>query len=196
MVICFFGDSLTLGTGDAACLGWAGRICVQALARGRALTCYNLGARRHSSADILARWRDEAARRALPGAATRLVFSFGVADAADRDGRRNLPLADTVANAETLLDQALAAHEVLFVGPPPVASGELTARIREINRELGTVCARRGVGYFDMFGRLVSSGAYLADVAANDGIHPASTGYAEMAAHVAGWPAWQEWVAV
>jgi lysophospholipase L1-like esterase len=196
MVICFFGDSLTLGTGDAACLGWAGRVCVQALTRGRALTYYNLGVRRHSSADILARWREESGRRALPGAATRLVFSFGVADAVERDGRRNLPLAETVANADTLLGEALEAHEVLVVGPPPVASGELTARIREINRELGTVCARRGVGYFDMFGRLVSSGAYLADVAANDGIHPASAGYAEMAAHVADWPAWQEWVMV
>jgi len=196
MVICFFGDSLTLGTGDVACLGWAGRVCVQALARGRALTCYNLGVRRHSSADILARWQDEAARRALPGAPRRLVFSFGVADAVDRDGRRNVPLADTVANAEALLGQATREHEVLFVGPPPVAGGELTARIRELNRELGTVCARLGVPYFDMFGRLVSSGAYLADVAASDGVHPSSAGYAEMAAHVAGWPVWQEWVEV
>jgi lysophospholipase L1-like esterase len=196
MVICFFGDSLTLGTGDAACLGWAGRICVQALSRGRALTCYNLGARRHSSADILARWREESGRRALPGSATRLVFSFGVADAVDRDGRRNLPAADTAANARELLGQALEGHEVLFVGPPPVASGPLTARIRELNRELGTVCAQLGVGYFDMFGRLVSSGAYLADVAANDGIHPTGAGYAEMAAQVADWPAWRSWVEV
>ncbi len=194
MVICFFGDSLTLGTGDQACLGWAGRICVPHVARGRALTYYNLGIRKDSSREILARWKDEAARRALPGFETRLVFAFGTADTVNRDGRRNVEAAQTEANTETLLAEATRDHEVLFVGPPPVAGAEHTARNREINQILGTVCARHGVPYFDLFQRLVGSNTYLADVAANDNVHPRAAGYAEMAEFISTWPAWQDWV--
>jgi len=195
MVICFFGDSLTLGTGDQACLGWAGRICVPPVVRGRALTYYNLGIRKNSSREIRARWQKEAARRALPGYETRLVFAMGTGDSAILDGRRNVTPEDTEANAKAILKEATTAHEVLFIGPPPVASGEHTARNRELNQILGTACANFGIPYFDIFARLVESRTYLAGVAANDGVHPRAEGYAEMAAHITVWPAWQEWVA-
>lgn len=194
MVICFFGDSLTLGTGDQACLGWAGRICVPPVARGRALTYYNLGIRKDSSREIAGRWREEAARRVLPGYETRLVFAFGTGDAAILDGRRHVEPGETEANAEAILKEAAREHEVLFIGPPPVGSAEHTARNRELNNLLGTVCARSGVPYFDLFTRLADSQTYLADVAANDNVHPRAQGYAEMAEHITAWPAWQDWV--
>lgn len=194
MVICFFGDSLTLGTGDQACLGWAGRLCVPPTARGKALTYYNLGVRKESSREIRDRWQAEAARRALPGFEMRLVFAYGTGDAATLDGKRNVTPVDTEANTRHILETATKEHKVLFVGPPPVSSGEHTARNRELNQLLGTTCATFGVPYFDMFARLAGSDTYLAEVAANDNIHPRSTGYAEMAAHLADWPAWSEWV--
>jgi lysophospholipase L1-like esterase len=58
--ICFFGDSIFNGTGDDACLGWVGRICSAVRRRGTDLTCYNLGIRRDTSTDVLARWQVEA----------------------------------------------------------------------------------------------------------------------------------------
>jgi acyl-CoA thioesterase-1 len=63
MRICFFGDSIVNGTGDDDCLGWTGRICSAARHAGHAVTHYNLGIRRDTSANVSARWRQEAERR-------------------------------------------------------------------------------------------------------------------------------------
>jgi hypothetical protein len=52
MRICFVGDSLVNGTGDPVGLGWVGRACAAARRRGHEVTCYNLGIRRDTSADI------------------------------------------------------------------------------------------------------------------------------------------------
>src|SRR5262245_46811519 len=78
MRICFIGDSLVAGTGDPEYLGWAGRISAAARRRGHDVTCYNLGIRGNTSAQILARWRSEAEARFVEGQDCRLIFSFGV----------------------------------------------------------------------------------------------------------------------
>jgi hypothetical protein len=78
--ICFFGDSMVNGTGDDACLGWVGRICAAARRSGRDLTCYNLGVRRDTTADVLARWQREAEAWLPSEHDGRLVFSFGAND--------------------------------------------------------------------------------------------------------------------
>jgi acyl-CoA thioesterase-1 len=83
--ICFFGDSIVNGTGDDACLGWVGRICSAARRRGIDLTCYNLGIRRDTSTDILARWQIEARARLPDQYDGRLVFSFGANDCCPGD---------------------------------------------------------------------------------------------------------------
>ena len=72
--LCFFGDSMVNGTGDDTCLGWVGRICATARRSGRDLTCYNLGIRRDTSADVLARWQREAETRLRSEHDGRLVF--------------------------------------------------------------------------------------------------------------------------
>lgn len=54
--ICFVGDSFMQGTCDPDCLGWPGRVCRAAIQSGVGMTCYNLGVRRDTSADILRRW--------------------------------------------------------------------------------------------------------------------------------------------
>lgn len=53
--ICFVGDSFVNGIGDERALGWAGRLCAAANARGVPVTYYNLGVRRNTSKDILLR---------------------------------------------------------------------------------------------------------------------------------------------
>ncbi len=193
MVICFFGDSLTNGFGDQACLGWAGRICVQQGSLGRALTYYNLGVRKHTSREVAARWRKEAECRELEGFETRLVFAFGTGDAAIMDGVRRISPEETVENARDVLTEAREQYKVLFVGPPPVGDAEFCARSTVMSGLLGTVCAECRVPYFDLMGRLSQTGAYLEDVVANDGVHPRSAGYALTAELVSSWPAWQEW---
>ena len=57
--ICFVGESFVNGTGDPECLGWAGRICVDANKKGYDITYYNLGVRRETSAELKNRWQRE-----------------------------------------------------------------------------------------------------------------------------------------
>ncbi|NJB68232.1 lysophospholipase L1-like esterase [Desulfobaculum xiamenense] len=192
MVICFFGDSLVNGTRDAECLGWPGRLCAPHIAAGLDLTYYNLGVRRDASAQILARWRGELERRELQGLRTRLVFSYGVGDMA-MAGSRPRATADEAAENTQILLEAARGYDTLFVGPPPVSDPGHTARISELSMRLGTVCARFGVPYFDMVGRLGGDAHYIADVRASDGIHPRSAGYARMARLLVEWPGWREW---
>ena len=61
--ICFVGDSFVNGTGDPECLGWTGRICVNANKKGYDITYYNLGIRRDTSTDIAKRWLQEVSLR-------------------------------------------------------------------------------------------------------------------------------------
>src|SRR5579859_6204180 len=76
----FSGDSFVNGFGDPEGLGWVGRVCAAAIARGHTVTNYNGGIRGDTSADVRVRWHKEALRR-LPAEQRRsLVFSFGVND--------------------------------------------------------------------------------------------------------------------
>lgn len=194
MVICFFGDSLVNGTGDTACLGWAGRVCVPLMAAGRRLTYYNLGIRKQASREILPRWEGEFSERQLEGFEPRLVFAFGTGDTAILNGRRHVPLDQTRENTRAILSRATGLAPTVFVGPPPVADAEHTARSREINSVLGTVCAELGVPYLDIFSRLSAHPAYLADVRGNDGVHPSGAGYGLIAEMVSKWPGWVEFL--
>mgnify|MGYP002597845982 FL=1 len=87
----FFGDSLTQGVND--CLmpgGWVSRLAVLAHKTGLCpiprATFYNLGARRHGTADVAARWRQELENRLIPGMKPHLVFCVGVVDMAAPGG--------------------------------------------------------------------------------------------------------------
>jgi hypothetical protein len=50
--ICFVGESFVNGAGDPECLGWTGRICVNANKKGYDITYYNLGVRRETSTEL------------------------------------------------------------------------------------------------------------------------------------------------
>jgi lysophospholipase L1-like esterase len=120
--ICFFGDSIVNGTGDDACLGWVGRICSIARRRGVDLTCYNLGVRRDTSTDVLARWQTEAHARLPDEYDGRLVFSFGANDCCPGDdvgGVRVAPV-KALANASAVLSAAVAWRPTLMIGPFPI----------------------------------------------------------------------------
>lgn len=157
--ICFFGDSMVNGTGDDACLGWVGRICASARHSGRDLTCYNLGIRRDTSADVLARWQREAEARLPPEHDGRLVFSFGANDCCpgeDIGGVRVAP-GRAVANAETILTAAVVWCPTLMVGPLPIYDAAVDRRIRHLSDDFASLCAQLGVAYLDVFDLAVAS---------------------------------------
>ena len=194
--VCFFGDSFTHGTGDDEALGWVGRLAAEARRAGAPLTAYNLGIRRDSSADLRARWREEAARRLADGCDGRLVFAFGVNDAWGDDGGARLSLEESAAHARAILEAALASAPCLVLGPLAV-TGESArdARVEAFGERLKALCAELGAPFLDaapIAERL--RGRWRAEADAGDGAHPNGASYAALAEAISAWPAWRAWV--
>ena len=183
------GDSLVAGAGDPDHLGWVGR----ALAGRRGITLYNLGVRRETSADIVARWRDEVAPRLVAHEPMRLVFSFGLNDCnpADAGPGLRVAMAESLKNAHRLLTEAPALAPTLLVGPPPPPDPGLCARAEALNEALMALAGRLRVPFIDVFWPLAAGGVWQAEAAAWDGAHPGAAGYGQMAELVAAHPAWR-----
>ncbi|MEF2231705.1 MAG: GDSL-type esterase/lipase family protein [Pseudodesulfovibrio sp.] len=176
MILCFFGDSLTLGYGDPAGLGWPGRVSGALHNGGRDVTAYNLGIRRDSSMLIAGRWREEADRRAIEGDPLKLVFSFGVADMTN-----GVPRDETLAAAEALLTEARGLGDVLVVGPPPVLDEAKCARVADLSRAIAALCDFLGVPFVPTMDGLLADPIYIQALADGDTVHPTAAGYAAMA---------------
>jgi lysophospholipase L1-like esterase len=187
----FFGDSLVNGTGDPSCLGWPGRVSVEAWRGGRRVTCYNLGVRAESSREVLARWEAEYAPRVLEGQEIGLVFSFGTGDSAAPAGARRVPLQEVGQNTSAMLKKAAKLGKTLFVGPPPVLDRAHTERNRETSREIERSCTELGVPFLDPLPALLESEAYLCDLENGDGIHPSADGYNKLAELILSWSGWK-----
>lgn len=193
MFISFIGDSLVNGVNDPEGLGWAGRLCVEARSVGHDLTMYNLGVRRNSTRDILARWEDEVARRMMPGAGMHLVFAFGVVDMVEDNGELLVPEEESLENAREILQKASAEHPTLMLGPPAMADPMLSRRIEDLNARYETLCGALNVPYLNILPDLKESEFYLTDLISGDGVHPGAAGYNHIFHLVAGWPAWRAW---
>ena len=189
MHILFFGDSLTLGYGDEAQLGWPGRLCRAAMDRAGplGLTAYNLGLRRNQVAQVRARWQEEAERRLMPGEPALLVFCLGAVDAL-----HSLPEPHTVEEARLLLTEARDAAPCLLLSPPPVADPEGRARIASLARAFSGLAQGLHIPYLDVYHALAASDAYTASLATLDGIHPDGAGHDLLARLVEGWDAWND----
>ena len=192
--IAFLGDSMTNGTGDPAMLGWVGRVCAAARARGHDVTAYNLGIRRETSADIHARWREEVAPRLPPEHPRALVFSFGVNDCVEENGAPRVSPEATLRHAQAMLSAARAIAPVLFVGPPPIDDDGVNARAAALDARLSALCADLAIPHLPVLAPLLADSHWLAEARAGDGAHPAARGYAAMAALVDAWPAWRAWL--
>ena len=192
--ICFVGDSFVNGAGDPECIGWAGRICAAASRAGHDITCYNLGVRRETSADIAARWRDEVVRRLPPGLDGRVVFSFGVNDTTVEEGLPRIAVEDSLGNARRILTEAARSYPVLMVGPPPVADAAQNERIARLSIALASVCRDADVPYLAVFDALAATRAWMTEAAAGDGAHPRAGGYEAFAALVEAWAPWRSWI--
>ena len=87
------------------------------------------------------RWRAEAERRQALGQEGRLVFEFGVNDAREIDGKRQLDLAQSLAAAREILGAAARWKTTLMVGPPPGADERRNGRVMEFSQSLAKLCA-------------------------------------------------------
>ena len=176
MIICYIGDSLTLGYGDPAGLGWPGRVSGALHNGGHAVTSYNLGVRKDTSVLIGQRWKEETARRAIDGVPLKLVFSFGVADMVN-----DVSPEGTRAAAEAFLTEARAMGDVLVVGPPPVLDEAKCARVGELSRTIGGLCDFLDVPFIPTMDALLNDPIYIQALADGDTVHPTASGYAALA---------------
>jgi len=188
--ICFIGDSYVQGTGDPACLGWAGRLCTAARQGGHNLTYYNLGVRRETSIDIARRWQAECKPRLLPTTDNLVVFSFGSNDVTLVDGAQRVHEDDTIANLCAMLDDARTRYRTLVVGPPPAADDDHNARLARLSERMRDVAIRLGVPYVATLPALIDDRIWLDEVRDNDGAHPRAAGYARLAQIVTASGAW------
>jgi len=194
MRICFIGDSFVSGAFDDDCIGWVGRICAAARRRQHDVSPYNLGVRGETSLQIARRWRAEAESRQSAQQEGRLVFEFGVNDAREVNGKRQIEAAQSLAAAREILTVARAWKPTLMIGPPPGVDQARNVRVNELSAAMAGLCAELGVPYFDSFTPLAASATFVPSTKAVDGTHPNASGYAEWARVIDEWPAWRGWL--
>lgn len=179
MVICYFGDSLTLGFGDEAGLGWPGRIALALRENGPDVTAYNLGVRKDSSVQLQYRWQSEVAPRKLPDTPLKLVFSFGVADVVS-----GTPTEQSLAAGVSILTQAKGMGDVLVIGPTPVNDRDKREEITTLSRMLEGLCKRLDIPFVQTADAMHRSFVYGQALNDGDGVHPTASGYADLAEHI------------
>jgi acyl-CoA thioesterase I len=191
--VCFVGDSFVAGAGDETGLGWVGRVTAAAWRRGVALTAYNLGVRRDSSADIRRRTEAEVLARLLgAGEVQAVVFCFGANDATHEDEMPRVPPEATEENAAALLTWSAARWHTLMLGPPPLAhDADHDVRVAALSMRLGAACAHVEVPFLPLHAALTALPAWRHGAQRRDGVHPDGAGYAALAGLVDAWGPWR-----
>ena len=120
---------------------------------GRDVTCYNLGIRRDTSADVLARWQREARLRLPPEHDGRLIFSFGANDCRPDEDIGDVRVAPdrAIANAEGILGAALAWRPTMMIGPLTICDAAVDRRTGDLSTRFAALCGRLGVPYLEVF---------------------------------------------
>ena len=206
--ICFFGDSVSIGTGDSACRGWPSYLCAaETQERGHDVSCYNMGIRAETSRDIAQRWKAESIPRLPPHVDGRLVFMFGLNDAADFNGMGvRVPADASVSGARSLLSDANDGRRVLWIGPTPVRRQPPSIepgqgvrftfdrpRVVALNARYKETAAAIGIPYLDLHTLLAEDADWNAMLDAGDGVHPSDAGHQHVADLIGQWDAWRAW---
>lgn len=185
--ICFFGDSFTVGVGDATGAGWVGPVTATARRHrpGVELTAYPMGVRRDTTVDLARRWFAEADRRLAGGDRSGVAVAIGTNDVDLHTGRRRVERNRSLGLLADLLGDAHAASwPCMVVGPPPVSDADQCARGADLAAGMAAVCAARGLPFVDLTGPLGRDPVWATEVGAGDGYHPSTAGYARMAAAI------------
>ena len=191
--ICFVGESFVNGTGDPECLGWTGRICVDANKKGHDITYYNLGVRGETTEALKHRWYNEVNYRLPKEYDGRVVFSFGVNDTTIENGNLRVSLVNSILNAREILSQAKQLYPVLMVSPVPMLDNDQNTRIAELSKYFARICRELNIPYLDVFPTLKQSTIWFDEVQDYDKAHPRAKGYQVLADIVQNWDAWLKW---
>jgi acyl-CoA thioesterase I len=185
----FLGASLVAGVGDPKGQGWVSRVVGRTQHPDLELTAFNLGVRGDTSADLLARWKNECAPRWSGRVEKRLVVSVGTADAIS-----GATLARHRLNLANILDDAASAGIGTFVvSPPPSDDEELNTKLDVLVEAQADVCSRRAVPFVDCYRPLLGHEQWRTDLAASRvQHHPGQAGYGLIAWLVLhnGWYDW------
>lgn len=157
------------------------------------MTVHNLGVPGDTSADIARRWSAQVAACRPDGRATALVFAFGANDCASGfDRRPRLELADSLAQAYSILTNALDLAPTVMIGPAPIADDPAAnGRAGDLCRALAGLCGTLGVPYLPVLEALLADPRWMAEALAGDGAHPGDGGYQALADLVVAWAAWR-----
>jgi acyl-CoA thioesterase I len=191
--VLFFGDSHVAGVGDPEGKGWVGRVVAESFRLGHPLTAYNLGVRGETSQHVAARWHAEALPRLAPAVEGRVVLSFGANDTNVEDGTLRVSRERSCAALTAILTGAAdVGLSVLMVGPAPVDDPTQNERIRSLSAAFEEVCGLSGAMFVSVVDPLLASQAWMREVAADDGAHPAADGYEVLSKLViaGGWADW------
>jgi len=187
--LCFIGDELVSGYGDARALGWTGRVMART-PRELGIMWNTLAVPGETTARLAERWQGEVARRTTTTGVNRLVIGLGVADvlAGVSHARSRLAIAN-------VLDAATSEHRSCFVvGPPPLPNADPDGTAA-LSRAVGEVCQRRGIPYVETFEPLRNHDQWMTDVVSDGGGHPGQAGYGLLAWLVLH-RGWYEWLGV
>jgi len=188
--ICYIGDSFVNGVGDPYFLGWAGRLSSMNQNKKQKITHYNLGVRRDTSSDILARWEKEAEIRLPKFSINCTVFSFGLNDTVIENGRVRVSLVNSMKNIRLILARAKVKYNVVMIGPPAINNDKHNARIKTYDEAYSTVCNMLNISYLSLFNRLVDDMEWREEVSLNEHAHPTQKGYELLAKYIYSWNGW------
>jgi lysophospholipase L1-like esterase len=191
--ICFLGESFVNGTGDPECLGWTGRICVDANKKGADITYYNLGIRRETSTQLKERWLQEVFLRLPKEYDGRVVFCFGANDTVEENGQIRVSLTESIVNTREILNQAKELYPVLMVSPLPMLDKRQNLRIANLGQQFSVICQELNVPYLNVIPLLENSDIWMKEITDYDGAHPRANGYQILAEIVQSWEWWSNW---
>lgn len=191
--MCFVGESFVNGVGDPECLGWTGRICVDANKKGHDITYYNLGVRRETSTELKQRCLREVSYRLPQQYDGRVIFCFGVNDTTIENGKTRIAIKNSLANTQEILIETKKLYPVLMLGPLPIADETQNQRIANLSQEFQQICNKLDIPYLDAFPTLINSDIWIGEVKNYDGAHPRAAGYTELAKIFQNWEAWLNW---
>ncbi|QRF69357.1 GDSL-type esterase/lipase family protein [Ponticoccus alexandrii] len=190
--VCVFGDSIVNGTGDPDFVGWPAYVFRQMPARHAGITLYNMGIRGNTSVQVASRWLQEATARLPETSIGHVIFSFGVNDCVDLDGRRRVELADSLAAAEAILSDAKGRWPTLMIGPSPISDPGINQRIEKLSEALAALCRRLDIPFIETFGSLRDDPLWQTELAERDGAHPGRAGYRMLASLISRSDAWSK----
>ncbi len=192
----FFGDSITLGVNVTICDSWTGLVNIYLKSHGLPIpptTFYNLGARKHSTKSIEARFESEFKARNLPESESYFIIMCGTVDMAAPTGTPVLKIDLSIEYLEKLLTKAKSLGKCLFLSPPPVKNEDHSNRIADLAQEQEKLCQKLDIDYINLHQVLSSTYPnYIASL--EDGIHPQEMGNVAISEIICKSQTFQNWI--